>query len=129
MPILSDHDEINPSRPIDDDWPKARVVEQRTLLQSCLPQIAEQVRGGLRDVGLSLEVFLTIPASGNSLMTFATAADPADEEWDRVRDIVRRIVGELVGAEGLRCRELACASSGTPMGAADVVDGAATSAG
>jgi hypothetical protein len=50
--------------------------------------------------------------SGDAIATFGTAADPADEAWDRASKIISSIVGESVGLARTRCREVACASTG-----------------
>jgi hypothetical protein len=67
-----------------------------------------------------MEVFFSVPLSGESLMTFATSVDPTDGDWDRATQIICTIVGHIVGLEGLYSRSLPCVSSGAPMGAADV---------
>lgn len=55
-------------------------------------------------------VFL-IPGSGDAIATFGTTADPPDEQWSRVTEVVSSIVRQSVGLTHTRCREVACAST------------------
>jgi len=71
--------------------------------------------------GLTYPVYLAVPNSGDSLLSFATPLDPSDDEWRRMNDIVRNVVGAAIGAENLRSNPLACAMTGTAMGSAGVV--------
>jgi len=88
------------------------VTRCRARARNLLTEITRQVRQALDDAGISLDVFVMIPSSGNAIATFGTAADPADEVWDRASKIIASIVGESVGLTRTRCREVACASTG-----------------
>ena len=69
----------------------------RARARNLLTEITRQVRQALDDAGISLDVFVMIPSSGDAIATFGTAADPADEAWDRASKIISSIVGESRG--------------------------------
>jgi hypothetical protein len=94
--------------PTDDDG----VATYRARARDLLTEITRQVRQALDDAGISLDVFVMIPSSGDAIATFGTAANPTDEAWDRASKIISSIVGESVGLARTRCREVACASTG-----------------
>jgi hypothetical protein len=58
-----------------------------------------------------MDVFLTIPTTGDAICTFGTAIDPTDEVWARVSDIVCSIIRKAIGLDRAQCRELACATT------------------
>ena len=68
------------------------VAAHRDRARNMLPQITQQVRQALNDADIDLDVFLMIPASGDAVATFGTVADPDDELWERVTEIVSSIV-------------------------------------
>lgn len=94
--------------PTDDD----DVASYRARARNLLSEITRQIRQALDNAGISLDVFVMIPSSGDAIATFGTAADPAVEVWDRASKIISSIVGESVGLARTRCREVACASTG-----------------
>jgi len=96
---------------------------QRDRLRMAIDQIAAEVTTALRDESLTVPVFFAIPSSGSALLTFATAADPTDQTWERVSKIVCQIVGNTIGVTGLIGRSLACTATGVAMAAGDVSDG------
>ena len=81
------------------------------MSQGTSAQITQQVRQALNDADIDLDVFLMIPASGDAVATFGTVADPCDELWKRVTEIVSSIVGRTVGLDRTRCREVICATT------------------
>ena len=87
------------------------VAGHRDRARNLLPQITQQVRQALNDADIDLDVFLMIPASGDAVATFGTVADPDDELWKRVTEIVSSIVRETVGLGRTRCREVICATT------------------
>jgi hypothetical protein len=97
---------------------------QRNHLTSALPKIAAEVEAALRDADLSIPVFFCVPTSGDSLLTYATPNDPADDEWDRVQDIVSAIISRTVGMENLRSSPLPSIAVGMKIGAVDLVPAA-----
>ena len=68
----------------DDD----RVEREREIIRENLDNIALDVGAKLREAGLNVPVFLTVPNSGNALATMATPADPQDDLLSRVEGIV-----------------------------------------
>jgi hypothetical protein len=100
-----------------------QLQSQREMIRSSLNEIAAELNSALVAAGLACPVYVSVPFSGDSLVTFATPLDPNDDEWDRVIEITRRIVGERIGATRLNTRHLACAMAGTLMGAAEVAVG------
>ena len=101
---LTDADDV-PGGSMDD------VTTYRARARDLLTEITRQVRQALDDAGISLDVFVMIPSSGDAIATFGTVADPSDETWDRTSKIISSIVGESVGLARTRCREVACAST------------------
>lgn len=91
----------------DDEDVAARRVRARNLLTP----ITQEVKQALSEVGIEIDVFLMIPASGDAIVTFGTVTDPPDELWIRVEEIVCSIVRKAVGLECVRCREVVCAST------------------
>jgi hypothetical protein len=73
--------------PTDDD----DVATHRARARNLLPQITQQVKRALDNAGISLDVFVMIPSSGDAIATFGTAADPADEVWSRASKIISSI--------------------------------------
>jgi hypothetical protein len=67
-----------------------------------------------------MPIFFSVPASGSALLTFAAPGDPSDSDWERVTQIVCRVVGTEIEVEGLFGRPLACAAVGAAMAAGDV---------
>lgn len=104
-----------------------RRAEQRERIILVLPGIAAEVTTALSAAGLSIPVFLTIPMSGDSIVTFATPLDPVDHDWNRACELIRGIVGKTVGIENLITREIACTPAGMQTGAADPTDNAGDS--
>jgi hypothetical protein len=95
-----------------DDQTDDDMVRHRARARNLLSKITRQIRKALDDAGISLDVFVTIPSSGEAIATIGTAANPTDEVWDRTSKIISSIVGESVGLTRTRCREVACASTG-----------------
>src|SRR5437763_343901 len=91
---------------------------QRKAIRQSLDAIANDIGMALRDVGLTFPVFLTVPNSGHSLVTFATPIDPTDGDWSRVTAIVCQTIQSRTGAGKLHGRALQCAMARAPMSAA-----------
>lgn len=97
--------------------------EQRERLTLSLDEIASEVTTALQKAGLAIPVFLTVPSSGDALLTFATPLDPSDADWSQAGKIVSDIVGDKIDGVKLRHRELPCAAAGVVMSAADLCVG------
>jgi hypothetical protein len=74
-----------------------------------------------RNTHFDFPVFMTVPNSGHSLATIATARDPSDADWQRASEIVCRIIAQKVGCDRLRARELTCTVANGTVAAADVI--------
>jgi hypothetical protein len=99
-------------------------ADQRNHLTSALPKIAAEVEAALHDAHLSIPLFFCVPTSGDSLLTYATPNDPANDEWERVQDIVSTIISRTVGIAKLRSSPLSCIAVGMRIGAVDLVPAA-----
>jgi hypothetical protein len=103
------------------DSPDDNQVEaDREIIRPILDDIAQEVGNKLREAGLSLQVFLTVPRSGNAIATMATPADPSTDVWLSVTRIVSKIVSDRLDGMTLKSRELPCAMADTMMSAADL---------
>jgi hypothetical protein len=111
MPQLiddTDHDEFEAT-----DTERNCRAQYREQMISLLPQIASEVTAALTVAGLHIPVFFCVPASGDSLLSFATSVDPSDAEWERITDIIRGVVEDTSGIDNLAERELPCIAAGT----------------
>ena len=79
-----------------------------------LDQIAQQVKRALTEQGIKVDVFFVIPSGGNGILAFGTAADPPDDQWIKVCEIVSSIVRNTIGVERTRCQSLLSAMTATP---------------
>jgi hypothetical protein len=93
---------------VDDDIDEATYRERAA---ATIDQIAQQVKKALADAAISIDVFLVVPGSGNAIVTFGTIADPDDEAWKTVSEIVSAVVRRAIGLDRSRCRSLACATT------------------
>ncbi len=87
------------------------VTAHRARAAAKLDQIAQQTQQMLAEAGVAIDVFFLIPSSGDAVLIFGTTADPSDDLWNKVRDIVAPIVRQSVGLRGTRCRAMACAAT------------------
>jgi hypothetical protein len=72
------------------------------------------------DAGLHFQLGLTVPTSGQTLLTMVTQDDPDDRGWLHATAIVRQIVGKKLGDIRLRSRSLMCAMANAPIVAAEI---------
>jgi hypothetical protein len=107
MPHIIDHD--------------ADRAKRRRKIASCLTEIVAETAAALREAGLPMQVFFSVPSSGDALATFATPGDPCEEDWLRSCSIITAIVEGKLGVEGLWTKALPCVASGVHMGAADII--------
>jgi hypothetical protein len=87
------------------------VADKRARAVAKLDQIARDSKAALDDQGIDIPVFFVIPSSGDAIATFGTPADPDDEVWGRVSEIVSNIVRHTVGLDRVRCRPAVCATT------------------
>ena len=87
------------------------IVAQRARARNLLPKITQQVKQALHEASIEIDVFLMIPTTGDAIATFGTLSDPPDELWTSIGEIVCAVLGNTVGLERARCRELACANT------------------
>jgi hypothetical protein len=115
--------------PFEDDYDFADSIaaertyraQRRQKMISCLDDVAAEADIALRDAGLSMPLFFSVPSLGGALATFATPGDPCDEDWSRASEIIALIVGNMLGIAGLRTNSLPCIASGLQVGAADIL--------
>ena len=88
-----------------DSW----LSRQRELLTASLDNIASAVRTALDNAGLGVEVFFTVPSTGNALLMVATPVNPSDPDWPRANQIICDSVGNTIGMKGLYSQCLPCA--------------------
>ena len=91
------------------------VAAQRAKAKDLLPQITQQVKRALQEASIGVGVFLMIPASGHAIATFGTLADPPDELWTRIGEIVCSIVRRAIGLDRVCSRPLSCATTADEM--------------
>jgi hypothetical protein len=91
------------------------VAAQRARAKDLLPQITQQVKQALQEASIGVDVFLMIPATGDAIATFGTLADPPDELWTRIGEIVCSIVRRAVGLDRVCSRPLSCATTADEM--------------
>jgi hypothetical protein len=87
------------------------VTGYRASARNLLAHMTQEVKQALKEAGIEIDVFVVIPATGDAVATFGTLADPSDEVWSRVSEIVCSIVRRSVGLTRTRCREVVCAST------------------
>jgi hypothetical protein len=111
---------IMDTNPLPDSPAENRIESKREIIRQCLDEIIVVVESRLRAAGLSSTIFLTVPYSGDSVLTMATPSDPSDELWSHIVKIVCEIVSERLNGLKLRGREMVCAMANSTMVAADV---------
>jgi hypothetical protein len=96
---------------------------QREIIRLTLDEIAAEVSIALRDARLDFPVYLTVPNSGQSVMTMTCPhdPDPSDGDWSFATAIVCRITGQRLGDVRLRGRSLRCVAAGPTMAASELV--------
>ena len=78
------------------------------------------VESRLRAAGLSSTIFLTVPCSGDAMLTMASPLDPSDDEWADVVEIVCKTLSERLNGLKLRSRDMTCAMANAAMSASDL---------
>jgi hypothetical protein len=89
------------SRTTNDDETAYR--ERATAL---LDEFAQQARGVLRDAGIGIDLIFLVPASGDVILTFGTAAELYSQEWQTLRSTVSSLVRRSIGLEPAQCRDV-----------------------
>ena len=102
--------------PTDDD----ELETQRSIIRQSLDEIAEELGVAMRAANLHYPIGLTVPISGEALVTMVTPVDPSDDDWSHATAIVRQIVSRRLGGIRLRSRPLTCAMANAPMNAAEI---------
>jgi hypothetical protein len=87
--------------------------DQREILKKSIDDIAGDIGMALRDANLRFPVYITVPSSGDSLVSIATPLDPSDDNWERATAIACEVIGRWLGAEKLRSRPMICAIADT----------------
>jgi hypothetical protein len=75
---------------------------KRDTVRQTLSEITAELNSALVQAGLAYPVYMCVPMTGNSLLTFACPLDPDDHDWERMNHIVCDIVGKKIGPTRLR---------------------------
>jgi hypothetical protein len=94
--------------------------ENRETLRTSLHEIAAEVGNAMRDARLNFPLGLTVPASGNALITLLTSDDPSSADRLSETGIVHEIVAKRLGGIKLSSREPPCAMANATMTAVDL---------
>jgi hypothetical protein len=91
---------------------------RRKAIRPVLDQIAAELAGALRDAGLDFPVYLSIPTSGRSIISFVTPGDPTEAQWSQATELLCATLSERLDRVKLMHRELTCAvANSTPVAA------------
>jgi len=93
---------------------------QRAIIRLALGEIAADLGVQLQAANLNYKVFLTVPNSGKSIATVATPADPTDEDWSHVSEIVCHLIGKRLGGMKFQGRTLPCVMANGAMSATEI---------
>src|ERR1022692_407579 len=66
----------------------SQIESKREIIRECLDEIIVDVERRLRAARLSSTIFLTVPCSGDAVVTMATPLDPSDDLWSHIVEIV-----------------------------------------
>ena len=80
----------------------------RERATALLDAFAQQARGILRNAGIGIDLIFVVPASGDVILTFGTAAELYSEDWKAVRATVSSLVRRAVGLDPAQCRDVLC---------------------
>ena len=97
-----------------------QIESKREIIRACLADVVVEIGDRLREAGLNAPIFLTVPLSGDAIVTMATPLDPTDDEWSHVTKIVCKTVSDRLDGIKLRGREMICAMANSTMVAADL---------
>jgi hypothetical protein len=89
------------------------VTAHRARAAAMLDRIAQEAKQALADQGIAIDLFFLIPNSGHAILIYGTPADPPDDQWSRVSNVVASVVRQTVGLRGTRRREVQCATTGS----------------
>ena len=95
--------------------------EDRATLKESLDEIAAEVGSAMRDAGLHYSVGLTIPFTGDALVSMLTLDHPSSADWQSATAIVYETIAKRLGGIKLRSRELPCAMINVAMNVVDVI--------
>ena len=87
----------------------------RARAKTGLDQIARLARQVLTEQGIDITVFFLVQSSG-PILTFGTMADPSDDQWEQVSEIILSVVREVTGLDGVWSRQVMCASTDAVAG-------------
>jgi hypothetical protein len=98
------------------------IIERRQeLIRQSLDQIAAELEREMLQVGLNFPVYLSVPNSGEALISFITSEHPPFREWEEVTAILSRLISSRLSGANLRSVDRAWAVvNSKPASAADV---------
>ncbi len=100
--------------------PAERHEAARAIIRQSLDEMATEFGAALRDAALVYPVFVTVPHSGDALATIASPVDPPNDDWEKIVEIFTKIIGDHLGCDGLRSRNLPCKAVNVAMSGADI---------
>jgi hypothetical protein len=87
----------------------------RARARTELNQIVQRTKQTLAEHGIDITVFFLVQSSG-PVLTFGTMADPSEDQWEQVSEIVLSIVREVTGLNEVWSRQVMCASTDAVAG-------------
>jgi hypothetical protein len=98
--------------PTEDD----RTEAMREIVRQSLIEIAQEVESRLKEAGLNVPIFLSVPEfGGKSIVTIASPVDPNDDDWRSVLAIVCEVAENRLDGVSLRGHELRSAMANAKM--------------
>ena len=101
-----------------------RTEDEREIIRKALTEIVQEVGAKMRAADLTYPVFMTVPSSGDAIMTFATPVDGGNvgnDEWPKISAIIQEIISDHLDGIALRGQALPCAMVNAKMNAADII--------
>ena len=91
------------------------VTAYRARARTGIDQIARLTKNALAESRIDITVFFLVQSSG-PILTFGTMADPSDDQWEQVSEIILSVVREVTGLDGVWSRQVMCASTDAVAG-------------
>jgi hypothetical protein len=105
MDAHGEHDDLT------DEGDQGTYQERATAM---LDLIAQRTKLALSEAGMDIDIIFLVSQNSNAILTFGTPADPSDDLWAAVGEVVSCVVRNSLGIERTRCRALMCASTLPP---------------
>lgn len=91
--------------------PENRAALYRQRAADLLDSITSRIKEVLAERGVTFDIFLLIPRSGDAIIMFGSTVepDPSDDQWETVSELVTETVQEALGMDRAHARDIACA--------------------